>query len=198
MKRSYSIIGVLVGMFISLSTYACNWDRQNCADNILKDVPQQLGELYKNPQFMQKFGNEVQFKAQYTDKRIQSCATNRACNQAYADFAGWIYLNHLHYVKKPQQQTQMVQSSKINDQWTDQCVVGKNMKVLIYNDPSGAKVIGELGETAYQVSQVNGGKLVGLKTVPDYNLPDPNVGAGRFIGWVKKANLDMLDLRNCN
>ena len=192
MKRYYVVMSMLVGMFMSLSAYACNWDRQNCGDVILKDVPQQLTDLYRNPQFMQKYGNEVQYKVQNIDNRIKNCGTQRACNQAYGDFAGWVYIQHQNYVKNPQrnnqQQVQLAQAPKTADKWTDQCVIGKANVINTYSDESGSTRIGVLPDTAFNVTKTNGGQLVGLT----------NAENKKFVGWVKKSDLQMQELRNCN
>lgn len=193
--------------FVSMSAFACDWDRQDCSNKILGEFKQRINPLLQDPEFVQRYQKrlkELDFKAQYTDNRVRNCNNYRCMNQAYNEFAIEAYLLQVDYKKyktsgkQTSPVSQVNQTSTIKDKWADQCVIGKNMKVLVYKDVDGTQAIGELGNDAYSVSHTNGGKLVGLKTVPDYTQSNPDANAGKFIGWVKKANLDMQDLRNCN
>lgn len=37
-----------------------------------------------------------------------------------------------------------------------------------------------------------------LATIPDYDQPNPDQGAGQVIGWAKLVDFKLQDLRNCN
>lgn len=51
--------------------------------------------------------------------------------------------------------------------------------------------------SAFKVSaEANG--YIQLTTVPDYSKPAPEEGAGKIIGWAKRADFDLQDPRNCN
>ena len=186
MKRIFIMV---VGFLLSSSAFACNWDRQICSELILKDVPQQLNALNQIPEFVQKYGNEVQFKARYTDQMARSCNSYRACNQYYSNFAGWVYIHYVHYIKKPQQgNMQVANSNQVRDKWTDQCVIWKANVIKTYADDAATKQIGTLQDTAFFVTKTNGSNYVGLT----------NAENKKFVGWVKKTDLQMQELCNCN
>ena len=176
----------VLGLTLSAAAFACNWDRQNCTNEILKDTPAQLEALKQNQEFMRTQGQNIQTKIAVTESRAKSSNSMRAYNSTYNDFAGWVYLNYQNYVKKPQQQA----AKPVEDKWADQCVVGKNNNVFAYSDDTGVVRTSTKisGVAPYRVSRVNGGKLVGLTDAED----------GKFIGYAKKAELEMQDLRNCN
>lgn len=51
--------------------------------------------------------------------------------------------------------------------------------------------------SAFKVTaEANG--YIQLTTVPDYSKPAPEEGAGKIIGWAKRADFDLQDPRNCN
>lgn len=178
------LFAAVLSLSLSATAFACNWDRQNCTESILKDVPQQLAALKQNQEFMQKYGQEVQFKAQYTDQQARTCNSNRACNTVYNNFAGWVYLHYMNYVKKPQQQA----AKSVPDDWASQCVIGKGAGA-IYSDATGVVKTAKVSDYGpYNVTQTNGGALVGLT----------DAESNKFVGWAKKAELQMQDLRNCN
>lgn len=175
---------VALGLSLSAGAFACNWDRQDCTNVILKDTPAQLEALRQNPEFMKKYGTEVQRKVQHTESLAKSSNSSRAYNTAYNNFAGWVNLQYIDYIKKP------AQMATTTDKWANQCVIGKNNNVFVYSDDTGvvrtsAKVSAFAG---YKVTRANGKDLVGLTDAEE----------GTFIGYAKKAELEMQDQRNCN
>ncbi|WP_122555624.1 hypothetical protein [Pseudomonas viridiflava] len=50
---------------------------------------------------------------------------------------------------------------------------------------------------AYQISAEEKG-FIKLVTVPDYSLADPQVNAGKIVGWGKIRDFDLQAQRNCN
>ena len=67
-------------------------------------------------------------------------------------------------------------------------MIGKANVINTYSDESGSTRIGVLPDTAFNVTKTNGGQLVGLT----------NAENKKFVGWVKKSDLQMQELRNCN
>ena len=181
--------------FMSMNAFACNINTQNCAELWNPSIQRYSAMLKANPVFMNEGLESYKKEYQRYSQRWDNCTTIRCQNHATNDWHDYLLKIMMEYDSKLKHQTK---TTAIKDKWADQCVIGKNMKVLVYKDVDGTQAIGELGNDAYSVSHTNGGKLVGLKTVPDYTQSNPDANAGKFIGWVKKANLDMQDLRNCN
>lgn len=76
----------------------------------------------------------------------------------------------------------------VQDKWAGQCVAAAKPGVNAYVDQSGASKAGAVSEyIGYTVTQT-ADKLVGLKVAE----------SGKFVGWAKKSELQMQDLRNCN
>lgn len=189
------LLAALCGLISVTAAQACDWDRQDCSDEILGQAKPKLEWLKQNPDFMQKHWNEVQRKANNTDINSKTCNSRRACNQVYGDFAGLITLYYMEYKNKPT----VVAPAPVQDKWAGQCVIVAKTGATAYVDQSATNKAAGLNENlAYTVTQTNGGKYVGLATVPDYSKPNPDAGAGKFVGWVKKSDLQMQDLRNCN
>lgn len=188
---------LLLGLSAIPVAQACNWNAENCTYYMQEEVQRQIGALKQNPKFMQEKFGELQQMAQRIDRKTASCSSWRCTNDAWSEFNNYVSQLTLNYViNKPK--ASPVAPAAPTDKWANQCVVGKTVKAPIYRDAEGIQAIGNLDYSAYAVSQTNGGKLVGLKSVPDYGQPNPEANAGKFIGWVKKADLQMQDLRNCN
>jgi hypothetical protein len=199
------VFAVLIGSFISsVAMAACNWNAENCVFDELEHTNKIIAEMLQNPAYVAEKHNSVVEKAQYTDRKVKSCGGWKCYNDAISQYNVFVGGIHNFYGRRngvfPQAAAAAPAQKPVNDKWADQCVIGKQKvkTIMVYRDAEGTQTVGELGGSAYTVSNVNGGKLVGVKTVPDYSKPNPDAGAGKFVGWVKKSELDMQELRNCN
>lgn len=180
------IFAFAIGLTFFSWAQACDWDRQDCSNEILGRAKPKLDWLRQNPDFMQKHWAEIQNKSANTDANVKYCKTMRCINQTYNDFAGRIEWYYMEYTKKPAQQPAQKTPA---DKWAEQCVVAAKPNVAAYSDMAATTKNGSVSEyTGYKVSQTNGSQYVGLTNSQD----------GKFVGWVKKSDLQMQDLRNCN
>lgn len=193
MKKLFAFV---FGLFAMTSVYACNFDVQNCVDLLTPDIVKYNGELKNNAAFMNDSNavNAWQARTDAFKQKVDMCATNKCVNQKFLDYHNYVVglVNKYRPLVKQQASTQVVSMTPAasTDKWADQCVVGKNPKVFAYTGEDGAvKTAIHISEyTGYKVTQANGGKLVALT----------NSENGQFTGWVKKSELQMQDLRNCN
>lgn len=185
MKR---LIAIIAGSMFFTAAHACNWDRQDCSDQILGEAVPKLNWLRQQPGFNEKHGKEIENKARQTDINAKTCNSRRGCNQVYNDFAGLINIYYYQY-QREQKATQQAEAPKaLADKWAGQCVVAAKSGVVAYVDQSGASKTGPISEyIGYTVTQT-ADKFVGLKVAE----------SGKFVGWAKKSELQMQDLRNCN
>lgn len=182
------LIAVLGGLLLGNAALACNMDRDNCADIMLPELKRYSDELAANPNWKKNaVPADVASIKRYQD-RLDMCTTNKCVNETLFYFTNQMrgLAGKYRQVAAP---TKVV-PAQIQDKWTDQCVAGKKPNVFAYSDEGGAaKTNVKVYEAAgYKVTKANGGQLVGL--VDSEN--------NQFIGWAKKSELQMLDLRNCN
>lgn len=192
------IFVVLSGMLCVTAAQACNWNAENCTFEMLNNIQRQINNLKQNPKFMQEKFAELQAKAQYIDRKKASCSSWKCSNDTMSEFNTYVAQLTLSYMNtsKP---AAAAAPAPVQDKWSGQCVIVAKSGATVYVDQSATNKAAGLNENlAYTVSQTNGGKYVGLATVPDYSKPNPDAGAGKFVGWVKKSDLQMQDLRNCN
>lgn len=190
------LLAALCGLLSVTVAQACNWTGENCSFSIYEEAARQIGNLKQNPKFMQEKNAELQAKAQYIDRKAASCSNWKCVNDTAFEFSSYVSKLTLAYMNtsKP-----VAAPAPIQDKWSGQCVMVAKTGATAYMDQSATtKVAGFNDNLAYTVSQANGGSYVGLTTVPDYSKPNPDAGAGKFAGWVKKSDLQMQDLRNCN
>lgn len=182
MKKIFSIV---FGLMFFSAAQACNWDRQDCSDEIIGKAVPKLNWLKQQPGFNEQHGKEIENLARQTDINARTCNSARGCNTIYNNFAGRIELYYSQY----QRQAKMAQQPAAPaDKWSNQCVVAKKPKVVAYSDLSGAIKAGEVSEyIGYKVSKTSN-EYVGLT----------NSENGKFTGWAKKAELELQDMRNCN
>ena len=203
MKKLFVLI---FGLFMMASSHACNMDVQNCIDFFTPDIVKYNGELKNNAVFMGDAAAVTawQERTQAFKQKVDLCSTQKCVNQKFLDYHNYVVglVNKYRPLAQKQQPSAKVvstTSAASNDKWFGQCVVTTKNVVIAYVDQSATtKVVGFDPDKAYTVSQANGGNYVGLVTVSDYTKPDPDASAGKFAGWVKKSDLEMLALRNCN
>lgn len=71
--------------------------------------------------------------------------------------------------------------------------------VYVYASPDLGANKGLLKQlSTFTVSAVSKGGWVQLATVPDYDQPDPNAGAGKTVGWALLKDFRYQAFRNCN
>lgn len=92
---------------------------------------------------------------------------------------------------KAEANQKLAPKTTVDDKYADQCVAVTKADVPKYSDGTGTKQTGTVTQyRTYSVTQVNGGKLIGLTSLSDDDR--------KFVGWVKKTDVIMQDLRNCN
>ncbi len=194
------LFAALCGLLSVTAAQACNWNAENCTFEMLNNIQRQIANLKQNPKFMQEKFAELQAKAQYIDRKTASCSNWKCSNDTMSEFNTYVAQLTLNYgiANKPAVAPAPA-PAPVQDKWSGQCVIAAKSGVVAYVDQSASNKAAGLNENqAYSVTQANGGKYVGLATVPDYSKPNPDAGAGKFVGWVKKSDLQMQDLRNCN
>lgn len=142
----------------------------------------------------------IRYESQKEDKGEHTVALQKFsfADQGALSLALFNGLGKLRPSAEPVKPSTPAPSTSAADEWANQCVIGKAAVVRTYSDANGVEQIGTLPDKAFSVGKTNGGQLVGLVTVPDYDKPDPSAAAGKFVGWVKKSELQQQDLRNCN
>ena len=179
------ILTFVFGLMFFSAAQACNWDRQDCSDEILGKAIPKLNWLKQQPGFNEKHGQEIQDVARQTDINARTCNSPRGCNTIYNNFAGRIDLYYYQYQRQAKAAQQPATQA---DKWSDQCVIAKSPKVFAYTDMSCNAKVGDVSEyIGYKVTKTSG-EFVGLT----------NSQNGKFTGWAKKAELQMQDMRNCN
>lgn len=194
------LLAALCGLLSITAAQACNWNAENCTFEMLNNIQRQINNLKQNPKFMQEKFAELQAKAQYIDRKTASCSSWKCSNDTMSEFNTYVAQLTLNYgiASKPAVVAAPA-PAPVQDKWSGQCVIVAKSGATVYVDQSATNKAAALNENlAYTVTQANGGKYVGLATVPDYSKPNPDAGAGRFVGWVKKSDLQMQDLRNCS
>lgn len=82
------------------------------------------------------------------------------------------------------------------------CIMPKNDHVKVFFNPESGdysvNTVGFLKMRVFSVVKVAKGGYVQIMTVPNYDQPDPNAGAGQIVGWVRAKEFIQQDLRNCN
>lgn len=182
------IFAVLIGLMLSSAAFACNSNTENCSFNTLEASKRYVEKLMKIPGFVgSKDHNDLVDRAKYTDGKIASCSNWKCVNQTAMGYLNFVSVMERDYVATPAKATAAPVAVAVQDKWADQCVYVEKANVAKFNDGAGAQQAGVLKQySTYTVAQVNGGKLVGLGT------------DGKFVGWAKKTELQMQDLRNCN
>lgn len=181
------LLVVLCGLLSVTAAQACNWSAENCSLRIYEEASRQVGNLKQNPKFMQEKFAELQAKAQYIDRKAASCSNWKCVNDTAFEYSSYVSKLTLNYMNtsKP---AAVAAPAPVQDKWSGQCVVAAKPGVNAYVDQSGASKAGAVSEyIGYTVTQT-ADKYVGLKVAE----------SGKVIGWAKKSELQMQDLRNCN
>jgi len=192
------LLAALCGLLSISAAQACNWTGENCSFSIYEEASRQVGNLKQNPKFMQEKFNELMEKAKYIDRKAASCSNWKCVNDTAFEYSSYVSKLTLAYMNtsKP---AAVAAPAPVQDKWSGQCVIAKRAGISAFVDQSATAKINTFNANAtWTVTTANGGDYVGISTVPDYDKPDPNAGAGKFVGWVKKSDLQMQDLRNCN
>lgn len=190
------IIVVFCGLLLGNAAMACNMDRDNCADTMLPELKRYADELSANPKWQKNADPTDVAKVKRYKERLDMCSTNKCVNETL-----FYYTNEMRgLASKYRQATASVKPAPAAQQdiWENQCVYVPKANVARYWDPRGSEEFGVLRQYAvYLVSQTD--KIyVNLKQTPNDVQAYPNEGKGSWIGWVKKSDLEMQDLRNCN
>lgn len=181
------LLAALCGLLFVTAAQACNWNAENCTFEMLNNIQRQIGNLKQNPKFMQEKFAELQAKAQYIDRKTASCSNWKCSNDTMSEFNTYVAQLTLNYgiANKP---AVAPAPAPVQDKWAGQCVLAAKPGVNAYVDQSGTSKAGAVSEyIGYTVTQT-ADKLVGLKVAE----------SGKFVGWAKKSELQMQDLRNCN
>lgn len=181
------LLAALCGLLSITAAQACNWTGENCSFSIYEEANRQVGNLKQNPKFMQEKFAELQAKAQYIDRKAASCSNWKCANDTAFEYSSYVSKLSLAYMNtnKP---AAVAAPALVQDKWSGQCVVAAKPGVSAYVDQSGASKAGAVSEyIGYTVTQ-SADKYVGLKVAE----------SGKFVGWAKKSELQMQDLRNCN
>lgn len=183
------LLALVAGLLLLPMAEACNMDVQNCIDFFTPDIMKYNNELKGNAVFKNDAAawNAWQNKTQEFKQRVELCSTNKCTNQAFLTYHNYV----INLVKKyrPLAEAQAA-PAKAADKWADQCVVGAKPNVYAYADENGVtKTSVKVSEyTGYKVTKARGGPLVALV----------DTSSGQAVGWAKKAELQLQDLRNCN
>lgn len=183
-----NIFAVLIGLMLSSSAFACMWTTENCSFEVLNEASGHVQDLKQNQRFMEsgKF-DELANKAKYADGKMKSCSNWLCVNNAAVAYLSYVKQLKRDYPSMPVKTTAAPVAVAVQDKWAEQCVYVEKANVAKFNDGAGTQQAGVLKQySTYMVTQVNGGKLVGLGT------------DGKLVGWAKKTDLLMQDLRNCN
>lgn len=185
-----TIVAIVIGLmsFSMAQAQVCNQNAQDCSELWVGSIQRYEATLRANPIFMRDGVPGYTQEFQKYTQSWKNCSTwlcrNRT-TQGWHDKVMWMMMD---YEAKQKQQSK-VTSAVPADKWADQCVVAAKPNVVTYSDMSAANKVGGVSENVgYKVSQTNGGKYVGLTNSQD----------GKFVGWAKKSELQMQDLRNCN
>lgn len=183
------IFAVLIGLMLSSAAFACNSNTENCSFSPLNTAKGFVEDLMKIPGFVgSKEHNDLMDRAKYTDGKISSCSNWKCVNQTATGYMAFVSVMKQNYIAKQTKTTAAAPVAvAVQDKWAEQCVYVEKANVAKFNDGTGAQQAGVFKQySTYTVAQVNGGKLVGLGT------------DGKLVGWAKKTDLLMQDLRNCN
>lgn len=185
MKKIFVIV---FGLTIFSAAQACNLNTQNCGELWNGSIQRYSMTLKANPIFMrdglEAYKQEYQRYAQRYDNCTTFLCQNRATN-AWHDYLLKTMMDYDYRLKSQGQAS----AKAVNDKWADQCVVAAKPNVAAYSDMSASSKVSSVSEyTGYKVSQTNGSQYVALTNSQD----------GKFVGWAKKSELQMQDLRNCN
>lgn len=184
MKKLFAL---LIGLVTFSAAQACNWNGENCSFSIYNEASRQVGNLKQNPKFMQEKYDELMTKAQYIDRKSASCSNWKCVNDTAFEYSTYVSKLSLAYMNtsKP---VAVAAPAPIQDKWSGQCVVAAKPGVNAYLDQTGNSKLGDVSEyIGYTVTQ-SADKFVALKVAE----------TGKFVGWSKKSDLQMQDLRNCN
>lgn len=188
MKKQYVLFA---GLFLATAAQACNMNVENCSGVFIPEINQYDSELGKNPEWQRNPDQEVVAKLERYRANGKACGTNKCINDWLFAYVNLIRTTTYKYRELAKNKAQVAATVRApSDKWTDQCVAGKKPNVFAYADESGgvktAVIVSEY--TGYKVAKANGGQLVALS----------NSETGQLIGWAKKSELQMQDLRNCN
>jgi len=81
------------------------------------------------------------------------------------------------------------------DKWANQCAY--TGKITTIYDDTGASKIALLNSGAYYVTHTKE-KMAGLSVETGRFDPKTEGPEKRFVGWVKKADMKLVDYRNCS
>ena len=180
--------------------------RNNCwnssiriQNNIIRNTYMELMALPNYPAERKEFIQQNQ--VEWENNVNTQCTTNQCFSNALISRSISLLGELKQYKNKQTAAVPAAAVSAVNksaDKWIDQCVIAKG-NAVIYTEQNGTVKKGIMPQTtAFSVSVANGNDLVGIKTVPDWNADNPEANANKFVGYVKKSELEMQDLRNCN
>lgn len=182
------LVAVLASLLLGNVALACNMDVENCVDYLTPTIMKYNGELKNTPAFMndENARNAWQQRTDAFKQKVDMCSTQKCVNQKFLDYHNYVVNLAKKYIYEVPKQAKA--QPAVNDKWADQCVVAARPNVVAYSDMSTSSKVGNVSEyNAYKVSRTSG-QYVGLV----------NAENGKFVGWAKKAELQMQDLRNCN
>ena len=179
---------LLFGLFLSGAALACNMDRQDCSGLMIPELQRYADELSNNKAWQTGADPKDVAKVKRYGERLNNCADYKCSNQVL-----FYYTNEMRGLASKYRQSTAPKQKAVarEDSWKGQCVYVPNANITKYYDPRGNDASGVVKGGVYMTTRSSdSGDYIDVVTIPDEG--------SSWVGWVKKVDLEIQDLRNCN